>query len=224
MVNQDMYYIGQEGTVMIRDPGNQKTINNVSEYNLKDTMRKISSFYLLIVCIVVILVAGCVQYPSTSQAQTTGNAATPVQTAGQSSGGSSQSYPTVAPTNAYAGQSTSAQNYNPTQTGESQRTHTVAMTISAMTSSGGGTINGVTITSPTLIATFNGGQDAAYLQSITITVNGVNVGSMNPGSGQTSLPVGTSKMFPVTSVSNIHVVGTGHFTDGSTQIIFDNTM
>ena len=76
-----------------------------------------------------------------------------------------------------------------------------------------------------IVITYQGGQDAASLKSISISINGINAGEMSipSGSYQNSLAVGTSGTFPVTGTNN-HVVAIGHFTDGTTQVIFDQTL
>jgi len=169
---------------------------------------KKSRLAIIIISLVLIsgtALAGCTQYPGSSQSQPTGNAVTPVQTPEQSgSGGSSLSIAFSTP-NSKAGQ-----NYNPPQTGGSQRTYRVAMTMEASSSS--------------ITATYRGGQDAAYLVSITISINGADAGEMSipTGSGQTSLRVGTHETFPTTGSHN-HVVAVGHFADGASEVIFDQT-
>jgi len=76
-----------------------------------------------------------------------------------------------------------------------------------------------------IVITYQGGEDAASLQSISISINGANAGEMSipSGSYRNSLAVGTSATFPVTGTYN-HVVAIGHFTDGTNQVIFDQTL
>ena len=170
---------------------------------------KKSCLAIIVISLVLLLgiaLAGCTQYPCSSQAQPTGNAVTPAQTPEQSgSGGSSLSIAFSTP------DSHARQNNNPPRTGGSQRTYVVAMTA---------TDNGTAIT-----ATYRGGQDAAYLVAVTLSINGAETGEMSipPGSGQTSLPVGTHETFPVTGSDN-HLVAVGHFSDGATKVIFDQTI
>lgn len=74
-----MGFVGsQKRTGMLRYPGDQKAINNVSEYNQNDTMRKITLFSLLIVGIAIMLVAGCTS-TSSNAATSTNPATTPAQ-------------------------------------------------------------------------------------------------------------------------------------------------
>jgi acyl CoA:acetate/3-ketoacid CoA transferase len=77
-----------------------------------------------------------------------------------------------------------------------------------------------------LIIIYQGGLDAAYLQFLAVSFNGVNLGDIRPENGQTSLPVGTSKTFYVTNLNDNsnHIVVTGHFTGGETEVIMDTTI
>ena len=82
-------------------------------------------------------------------------------------------------------------------------------------------------TERTLEITYQGGRDAEYLQSISVTVNGVNEGGVGPVSGALSLPVGTSELFAAHDKGQDHIVGTGHFTRNGVntdQVIFDTTI
>jgi dipeptidase len=99
----------------------------------------------------------------------------------------------------------------PPQAGEPQRTYVIAASAHQ-------------VNSTSVIVTYNGGQDAQYLQSIEWYVGGANVGVMSAGNGQISLPVGTSATYPATAPFNNPVIGIGHFTNGSTQVIFDDTL
>jgi len=77
-----------------------------------------------------------------------------------------------------------------------------------------------------IVVTYQGGQDAASLQSIAISINGVNEGEMTipQGNGQTTLPVGTSATFPSMELNNNHITAIGHFTDGTNQVLLDTTI
>jgi hypothetical protein len=77
-----------------------------------------------------------------------------------------------------------------------------------------------------IVVTYYGGRDASYLQSITISDNGVNAGVMNipAGSGLTSLPVGTNTTISAPYRTSNHINVVGHFTDGSTQVLLDISM
>jgi len=76
-----------------------------------------------------------------------------------------------------------------------------------------------------IVVTYRGGEDAASLQSISISINGANAGEMSipSESYQNSLTIGTSATLPVTGTYN-HVVAIGHFTDGTNQVLFDQTL
>ncbi|HVP96509.1 hypothetical protein [Methanoregula sp.] len=79
----------------------------------------------------------------------------------------------------------------------------------------------------TLEITYQGGQDAAYLQYISITVNGISEGSIGPVSGALSLPMGTSELFAAHDPGQDHVVGTGHFTNNGVvtdQVVLETTL
>jgi len=77
-----------------------------------------------------------------------------------------------------------------------------------------------------IIVTYQGGQDAAYLQSITISDNGVNAGGMNipAGSGLTALPVGINATIAAPYSTSNHIDVIGHFSDGTDQALLDITM
>jgi hypothetical protein len=173
-------------------------------------MKKSYSIVIVILLVLVLgtIIAGCLKYPSTSQAQSTGTTIAPTQASEQPSGGSPQAYPAVTPTNSYGGQSTPGQNYNPPQTQETQKTYAVMVTIER--------------NSPIhIVCTYAGGPDASDVQSIWWYVNGINVGMMSGGNGQTVLPVGIYATYPATNPGYDHVVAIAHFTDGSTQVILD---
>ena len=80
------------------------------------------------------------------------------------------------------------------------------------------------VNATSVVVTYNGGQDSQYLQSIDWYVDGANFGVMSAGNGQISLPDGTSATYPTTNPLHNPVIGIGHFTDGSTQVIFDATV
>ncbi|MFZ0006236.1 MAG: type IV pilin N-terminal domain-containing protein [Methanoregula sp.] len=91
--------------------------------------------------------------------------------------------------------------------------------------------------------TYQGGQDAGTMGGIAFTVDGANsslvvsTGQTNivvglspqnnaifPAAGSTVLPVGASISIPAGNPGKNHVVGTGIFTDGTTQVIVDTTL
>jgi hypothetical protein len=82
-------------------------------------------------------------------------------------------------------------------------------------------------TERTLEITYQGGRDEEYLQYISVTVNGVNEGSVGPVSGVLSLPVGTSELFAAHDPGQDHIVGTGHFNNNGVvvdQVVVDTTL
>jgi len=107
---------------------------------------------------------------------------------------------------------TSGQNYNPLQTRNPQLPYVVAIR---------GDRDGSNI-----IFTYLGGQDAASLQSISITDNGVKVAEMDTNNGQIILPIGTKATFPAvnTAKHSDHIVCVGRFTGGATEVIFDSSI
>lgn len=87
--------------------------------------------------------------------------------------------------------------------------------------------------------TFQGGQDAGSLSSLTFTVDGANVtpkvaGTLvtvngdvvipNPSGTATSIPVGSSIYIPASSPGKNHIIGIGTFADGSNQVVLDTTL
>jgi flagellin-like protein len=89
------------------------------------------------------------------------------------------------------------------------------------------------VNSTTVTATYQGGQDAATLSGIAWQVNGNNQSVTTGGAasstnnyvyatGGGSLPIGTLIYIP--APSNAHVTGVGYFSDGTTQVIVDNTL
>jgi flagellin-like protein len=72
-------------------------------------------------------------------------------------------------------------------------------------------------------STFQGGQDAASLETIVWQVNGVNATPNNvQGTVGTHLPVGNSYTFH--AGTNAHVVGVGYFNDGTQQVLVDTNI
>jgi flagellin-like protein len=93
--------------------------------------------------------------------------------------------------------------------GNIQKTKVVAVTASR-------------INSGSITATYDGGQDANTLQSVCWTVNGVYVVNWAPKLGDTSLEIGCSTQ--ITALSSSHVVAVGTFADGTSQVLYDNTI
>ena len=90
-----------------------------------------------------------------------------------------------------------------------------------------------------VIITYSGGQDAATLTGLNVTVNGANgaIQGTNPPAGTAFANDGTNnfgisnaKMIPVgatfyvAATTNSNIVVTGVFADGSTQVILQNTL
>ncbi len=88
--------------------------------------------------------------------------------------------------------------------GNIQKTKVVSVTL---TRSGG-----------VVTSTFQGGQDAASLQTINWT-NGSTLGPVMEGTANTALGVGTTFSFP--APTNSHIVGVATFSDGTKQVISD---
>ena len=79
-----------------------------------------------------------------------------------------------------------------------------------------------------IVVTYQGGQDAATCVGIKWTITNPTGGSLDSAmmgntGGSTPLAVGTSKTMTGTSGKD-HVVGTAYFSDGSQQVILDNTI
>jgi hypothetical protein len=102
------------------------------------------------------------------------------------------------------------QNYNPSTPGQPQKTYIVSVSVFRIGS-------GISIS-------YQGGEDAASLQYIAIFINGVYQGDIRDINGQTPLPVGSKGTFPANNPGNDHITGIGHFTNGDTQVIMDNTL
>ncbi|MGB8220765.1 MAG: type IV pilin N-terminal domain-containing protein [Methanoregula sp.] len=107
--------------------------------------------------------------------------------------------------------------------GNIQKTKVVAATMSRPNSS-------------YVIITYQGGQDAASLQGLGFTVNGANATAQSSSAGVsptsatttgifatgTSMPIGASFTLTAGSHSNVEVIGM--FSDGSSQVIVQNTI
>jgi hypothetical protein len=169
-------------------------------------MKTVSSLVIAVILVLVLgtVIAGCLQYPSANQGQ-------PIQSTGQSGTGVPQASPAVSTTNPYGGQYNNPSTIETPQTGETKKFYDVTVTVYRNRPD-------------QIIVTYNGGQDAAYVESIWWYVDGVNEGVMSAGNGQTSLPSGTQIILPATNPNRMtmyHVVAIGHFTDGSTQTMID---
>jgi len=72
--------------------------------------------------------------------------------------------------------------------------------------------------------TYNGGQDAAFVTNLTVTINGLYAGTIGD-SDDSILKVGCSTVFhanpPHSFIRGTHVVGVAHFLDGTSQVILD---
>ena len=88
------------------------------------------------------------------------------------------------------------------------KTKVVAVT-AAQDSATGGTI------------TYQGGQDAASLNSVGYIVGTANMAFMNATSTTTPLAVGTSATLTGLTANKDHIVATGFFLDGSSQVLLD---
>ena len=73
-------------------------------------------------------------------------------------------------------------------------------------------------------ATYEGGQDANSLGNVSFTVNGAAVTSGNMGipNPTTALPIGTTTT--ISAGASSHIIALGNFLDGTTQVIFDQTI
>jgi len=82
-------------------------------------------------------------------------------------------------------------------------------------------------TDRTIEITYQGENDAEYLQYISVTVNGADEGGVGPVQAAAYLPVGTSELFAAHDRGQDHVVGTGHFTNNGVaidQVVIDTTI
>jgi archaeal type IV pilus assembly protein PilA len=95
--------------------------------------------------------------------------------------------------------------------GNIQKTKVVAATASRLNSTA-------------VVATYQGGQDANTMQSICWTVGGANVAMWTPTSSASTLDVGRSASIAAGTPGQAHIIGVATFTDGSTQVIYDNTL
>ena len=77
-------------------------------------------------------------------------------------------------------------------------------------------------TSTNVNAMFNGGQDAAATFNITFSGPAVT-GTPVMGTGSSAIAVGCITAITVTA-SPAQIVGVGHFSDGSTQVVIDSTI
>lgn len=77
-------------------------------------------------------------------------------------------------------------------------------------------------TSTSVASVFQGGQDAAALERIVWTADGVAAGS--EGSTGDPLPIGRSYTLSGTIDANSHIIGVGFFSDGSQQVLLDTTI
>jgi len=72
--------------------------------------------------------------------------------------------------------------------------------------------------------TYIGGQDAASVTNLTVSINSLYAGTIGSDDGSV-LKVGCSTTFtanpPHSFVRNTHVVTTAHFLDGTSQVILD---
>ena len=79
-----------------------------------------------------------------------------------------------------------------------------------------------------IVVTYQGGQDASTLTGIQWTITDASGATetqvwMGTNSGVTALAVGTGRTLPGTAGKD-HVVAAAHFSDGSDQVILDNTL
>ena len=71
--------------------------------------------------------------------------------------------------------------------------------------------------------TYQGGQDAGLLQGLGAQVDGGTITWVNSSTTGT-IPVGTTKTISAGNPGRNYVVITGYFTDGSVQVISQNTL
>jgi hypothetical protein len=164
---------------------------------------KKSQFVVISISLVLtltVIIAGCTQIPSPGS-----NVQKTIPTTEQTNCGS-QTCPL--PTNGVQTGSPGAMTTE--NAGQPQNTYVVAVTLFRIGS-------GVSIS-------YQGGQDAASLEYITVSVNGVYQGDIRDPYGQTILPVGTKGTFPANNPGNDNVICVGHFTDGTTQVIAETTL
>lgn len=86
---------------------------------------------------------------------------------------------------------------------------------------------GSRLNSTAITLTYQGGQDSNTLANISWSVNGGTTVTWTPNGG-TTLDVGHSGTLDsskgVGSPGTAHIIGVATFTDGSTQVIYDNTL
>jgi flagellin-like protein len=81
-----------------------------------------------------------------------------------------------------------------------------------------------------LTLTYQGGQDASSLTGLCMTVADINAAMMGSTGGSSALQVGNSTTvtaggaLPASFAGKVHVVVTGFFTDGSQQVLLDNSI
>lgn len=76
-----------------------------------------------------------------------------------------------------------------------------------------------------IIVTYQGGQDANSLYAADIQIDGAHAEWLNTSTSTTDpMKVGTSKSVSANKPGQNHVVVTGYFMDGSTQLIADTTL
>ena len=79
----------------------------------------------------------------------------------------------------------------------------------------------------TIVVTYQGGQDAGTMQYACISVQDKPTFMMGPNGGSTTLRVGCSTTIVGAAgqfAGKTHVVITGTFSDGSSQVILDNSI
>lgn len=74
-----------------------------------------------------------------------------------------------------------------------------------------------------IIVTFIGGDKADQLYNLSVSKNGVYLGSMVTD-GKTPLIVGNSTYLPYATTGSDHLVITGWFADGTQQVIMDTNL
>ncbi|MDD3019878.1 MAG: type IV pilin N-terminal domain-containing protein [Alphaproteobacteria bacterium] len=95
--------------------------------------------------------------------------------------------------------------------GQIQTTHMVAATEQRTSTS-------------TVTVTYMGGQDAKLLQGLGVTVDTNTTVDWFNASGTNGVSVGAIKTVPASNPGRNYIVVTGVFTDGSTQVIAQNTL
>ena len=80
------------------------------------------------------------------------------------------------------------------------------------------------ISSTAVVITYNGGQDANSLNYVCWTANGANEFTMGSTAGTTTLAVGCSTTLTTGVPLQTNLIGTGYFSDGSSQVIYQATI